>query len=210
MYTPGAFAESDLAGLDWLLQRDPFVTLVTTSGDGAPLASHLPVLYHRDGGEVTLEGHWARANPQAAHAGAALVIVHGPHHYVSADWYPDKAGAARVPTWNYAAAHLRGTLQPLHDEHALASIVARLGERFEPGVGGQWAYDPDNPRERAQLRGIIGFRFQASGIELKFKLNQNHPPANVQAVIDRLHALPGPSAAELAGLMASRLARRGG
>ena len=209
MYTPRAFAENDQAGLDWLLARDPFATLVTCGADGLPLATHLPVLYARDGGTVALEGHWARPNPQATHAGAALLIVHGPHHYISADWYPDKAAMARVPTWNYAAAHLYGTLQPLHDEAGLASIVSRLGERFEPGVGGRWRYDPDDPRERGQLRGIVGFRFAAERIELKFKLNQNHPTANVESVIAGLRDLPGEAAAEVAALMADCLARRG-
>ncbi|WP_028917722.1 FMN-binding negative transcriptional regulator [Pseudoxanthomonas sp. J35] len=209
MYTPPSFAETDLAGLDWLLARDPFATLVTTGADGLPLATHLPVLYARDGERVRLEGHWARPNPQAGHAGPALLVVHGPHHYISPDWYPDKAEMARVPTWNYAAAHLYGTLEPLHDEAALASIVARLGERFEPGVGGRWRYDHDDPRERRQLRGIVGFRFVASRIELKFKLNQNHPPANVQGAIDGLRGVPGENATEVAALMADRLSRRG-
>lgn len=209
MYTPRAFAEDDLAGLDWLLARDPFATLVTCGTDGLPLATHLPVLYARDGDSVVLEGHWARPNPQAGHAGPALLIVHGPHHYISADWYPDKAAMARVPTWNYAAAHLRGTLQLLRDEAALASIVARLGERFEPAVGGRWRYDPGDPRERGQLRGIVGFRFVAERIELKFKLNQNHPPANVEGAIAGLRGLPGEAATEVAALMADRLARRG-
>ncbi|HRF84189.1 MAG TPA: FMN-binding negative transcriptional regulator, partial [Pseudoxanthomonas sp.] len=49
MYMPRAFAEDDLAGLDWLLARDAFATLVTCGGDGLPLATHLPVLYARDG-----------------------------------------------------------------------------------------------------------------------------------------------------------------
>src|SRR5690606_24365600 len=90
----------------------------------------------------------------------------------------------------------------------LASLVARLGQRFEPGVGGDWAYDHANPRERSQLRGIVGFRFHAGRIELKFKLNQNHPPANVQGAIDGLRAQPGEAAAEVAALMASRLSGR--
>ncbi|AKC87880.1 FMN-binding negative transcriptional regulator [Pseudoxanthomonas suwonensis] len=208
MYTPRAFAEDDLAGLDWLLARDPFATLVTCGGDGLPVATHLPVLYARDGGRVAIEGHWARPNPQATHAGPALLIVHGPHHYVSPDWYVDKAEAARVPTWNYAAAHLYGALQPLHDEAGLASIVARLGERFEPAVGGRWRYDHDDERERRQLRGIVGFRFAAERIELKFKLNQNHPAANVESAIAGLRALPGEAAAEVAALMQDRLRRR--
>ncbi|MCR6686887.1 FMN-binding negative transcriptional regulator [Pseudoxanthomonas sp.] len=208
MYTPRAFAEDDPSALDRLLARDPFVTLVTSGGDGLPFASHLPVLHARDGEGLLLEGHWARPNPQASHAGPALAIVHGPHHYISPEWYPDKGETARVPTWNYAAAHLYGELQPLHDEDALASIVARLGERFESAVGGRWRYDHDDPRERAQLRGIVGFRFRAARIELKFKLNQNHPAANVQGAIDGLRGLDRADAAEVAGLMAERLARR--
>jgi len=209
VYTPRAFAEDDLAGLDWLLARDPFATLVTCGADGLPLATHLPVLYARQGDEVLLEGHWARPNPQAAHAGTALLIVHGPHHYISPGWYPDKGQVARVPTWNYAAAHLYGELSPLHGEADLASIVARLGEFFEPRAGGDWRYDHDDPRERAQLRGIVGFRFRAARIELKFKLNQNHPPANVAGAIEGLRGRPGEDAAEIAALMAGRLARRG-
>ncbi|WP_372014048.1 FMN-binding negative transcriptional regulator [Pseudoxanthomonas sp. 10H] len=208
MYTPRAFAEDDLAGLDWLLARDPFVTLVTTGEDGLPLATHLPVLYARHGGDVIVEGHWARPNPQASHAGPALIIVHGPHHYISPGWYPDKAEAARVPTWNYAAAHLHGMLEALHAEDELASIVARLGERFETQVGGDWRYDPADERERRQLRGIVGFRVRATRIELKFKLNQNHPVANVEGAIAGLRQLPGEAPAAVAGLMADRLARR--
>lgn len=210
MYTPRAFAETDLAELDRLLARDPFITLVTTGADGLPFASHLPVLHRREEASLELEGHWARPNPQAGHAGPALAIVHGPHHYISPGWYPDKAESARVPTWNYAAAHLYGTLEPFGDEASLASVVARLGERFEPGVGGNWAYNHADPRERAQLRGIVGFHFRASRIELKFKLNQNHPPANVRGALEGLQALPGDNAAQVAALMAERLARREG
>lgn len=208
MYPPRAFTENDLAGLDWLLARDPFATLVTCGADGLPQATHLPVLYARDGDQVVVEGHWAKPNPQAAHAGQALLVVHGPHHYVSADWYPDKAQAGRVPTWNYAAAHLHGKVERLHDEAALASIVSRLGERFEPEVGGRWRYDPDDPRERALLRGIVGFRLRAERVELKFKLNQNHPPANVRGVIEGLRGLRGERPGQVAALMADRLARR--
>lgn len=207
MYTPRAFAEHDLAGLDWLVARDPFTTLVTCGADGLPAVSHLPVLYARDGGRIVIEGHWARPNPQATHAGPALLLVHGPHHYISPGWYADKEEAARVPTWNYAVAHLAGILQPLHEEAMLASIVARLGERFEAQVGGQWRYDHDNPRERSQLRGITGFRFEPDRVELKFKLSQNHPAANVEGAIAGLGGQPGGHAAELAALMAGRLAR---
>jgi len=199
MYTPRAFVETDLAALDGLFAHDPFVTVITLA-DGIPEASHLPVLYRRDGEQVILEGHWARPNPQAA-GGPALVIVHGPHAYVSASWYPDKLTAARVPTWNYAVAHLHGELLPFSDEAALADLVDRTSQRFEQGVGGDWRFDFDNPRERSQLRGIVGFRFIAARVTMKFKLSQNHPAANVEAVIDKLVSQPGDDARATAALM---------
>jgi transcriptional regulator len=57
------------------------------------------------------------------------------------------------------------------------------------------------------LRGIIGFRLRPERIELKFKLNQNHPEANVRAVADAL--APGDeNQREIARLMRERLTRR--
>lgn len=204
MYLPRAFAGTDLAQLDALVAADPFVTLVTTDADGLPFASHVPVLYRRDGDHVLLEGHWAKPNPQAHHGDHALVIVHGPQHYVSASWYPDKEPAARVPTWNYAVAHLRGSLQRFADEAGLADIVSRLSDRFEASVGQAWRFEPDRDDHRAQLRGIVGFRFVPTRIDLKFKLSQNHPEANRAAVVAALEGLGDAGARRAAALMRDR------
>lgn len=208
MYTPRAFAETDLAALDWLLARDAFVTLVTADAGGLPFATHLPVLYSRSGERVLVEGHWARPNPQAGHAGPALLIVHGPHAYVSPGWYQDKEEAARVPTWNYAAAHLYGTLEATEDTAALADIVDRLSQAHEARVGSDWRFEHGREDHVRQLRGIVGFRFSAERIELKFKLNQNHPAANVHGVAAGLQQLGGEDNAEIAALMLDRLSRR--
>lgn len=208
MYTPRAFAETDLSALDGLLARDAFITLVTVA-DGQPCVSHLPVLYARDGGDVVIEGHWARPNPQARHAGPALMIVHGPHAYVSPGWYRDKEEAARVPTWNYAVAHLHGTLDITDDTAALASIVDRLSQANEPRAGNDWRFEHDRDDHVQQLRGIVGFRFVPERIELKFKLSQNHPVANVESAADALRQLGGQNNVDTADLMRERLARRG-
>ncbi|TWT23739.1 FMN-binding negative transcriptional regulator [Luteimonas marina] len=204
MYTPRAFAETDLSQLDALVAADPFITLVTGDAGGAPFASHLPVLYRRDGGDVLVEGHWAKPNPQARHAGHALVVVHGAHAYVSPAWYPDKEASARVPTWNYAVAHLSGTLQTFDDEDALADLVSRLSDRFEARAGESWRFEPERDDHRRQLRGIVGFRFVPERIELKFKLNQNHPVANREAVAARLAGVDDPDARAIAAMMRDR------
>ena len=201
MYLPRRFAETDHAALDALFARDAFVTLVTVDGEGQPVATHLPVLYRREGDEMLIEGHWARPNPQASHTGRMLMVVHGPHAYVSPGWYPDKETAARVPTWNYAVAHLRGTVECFEQAPALADLVDRLSRRFEATVGRDWRFEADRPDHHAQLRGIVGFRFVPTRIDLKFKLSQNHPPANRDAVRDDLAGRDDPSAHALAALM---------
>lgn len=204
MHLPAAFIETDLTALDRLIAADGFISLVTVV-DGAPLVNHLPVLYRRVGAQVELRGHWARPNPQARHAGAAMAIVHGPHAYVSPSWYPDKEAQARVPTWNYAVAHLDGRLETFDDEHALADLVGELSRQHESAVGADWQFEPEREDQRSQLRGIIGFRFIAERITLNFKFNQNHPTANRVAVADRLDALGTDRNRAVAALMRERL-----
>ncbi|MCY7355507.1 MAG: FMN-binding negative transcriptional regulator [Lysobacter sp.] len=205
MYLPRSFAETDLASLDALFTHDPFVTLISNDAEGSPFVSPLPVLYQRDDERVLIEGHWARPNPQSRHAGAVVMIVHGPHAYVSPSWYPDKEAAARVPTWNYATAHLHGALGLFDDAVSLADLVSRLTDHFETSVGSDWRFDPQREELCLQLRGIVGFRFRPSKIDLKFKLNQNHPPATVRAGVEVLSQQHDGDAWAIAAMMRNRL-----
>jgi transcriptional regulator len=213
MYLPRAFAETDLVALDALAAAYPFATLITLDDDGAPFVSHLPILYSRDGDRVELRGHWSRANPQWRHTGKATLIFQGPSAYVSPGWYPDKEAEARVPTWNYAIAHLAGALDVTFEHADLAAIVDDLSRRFEAGVQANdpahvpWRYENDRDDHRVQLHGIVGFRMQPSDITLKFKLNQNHPAANVAAVADHLER-GDDQQRSVAALMRARLANR--
>lgn len=203
MYQPAAFIETDLSALDALIERDNFVTVITVR-DGEPVVSQLPVLYRRDDDRIELRGHWARPNPQARHAGPATVLVHGPHAYVSPSWYPDKEAEARVPTWNYAVAHLKGTLETFDDEASLGVIVDGLSRQHETRVDRDWRFEPERDDHRIQLRGIIGFRFRVDHVALKFKLNQNHPVANRLAVAAQLEQQAREASHEIAALMRAR------
>ena len=206
MFVPSAFAETDLAELDALVAANQFATLISIR-NSAPFVSHLPVLYARDGDAVVFRGHWSRANPQWHDGGDALLLVHGPDAYVSPSWYPHKEEEARVPTWNYAVAHISGTLEILDDTESLAAIVSELSVRHEIVIGSDWRFDPERDDLRVQLKGIVGFRLQATRIELKFKLSQNHPLANQRSVIDALSAQEGENAQAIARLMQARLQR---
>lgn len=209
MFAPRAFAVTDLTALDGLIAADAFVTLVTIEADGTPFASHLPVLYRHEGERVELEGHWARPNPQTGHHGPALAIVHGPHAYVSPGWYPDKLAASRVPTWNYAIAHLHGRLTVVEDDGGKIDHLTRFSRHFEQRAGGDWEFEPEVDAQRRQIRGLTAFRFVAERIELTFKHNQNHPAANQRAVADALHARGGGGERGVADLMRAHLRKSG-
>lgn len=205
MYLPRRFSDTDPAALDALLGRDAFITLVTVDEDGLPFASHLPVLFRREGDQLWLEGHWARPNPQARHGAEALAIVHGPHAYVSPTWYTDPD--QQVPTWNYVVAHLRGQLVKFEEPSALHALVAALSAKYEGALGSGWRFPEAAPATLDELRGIIGFRLQVESWQLKAKLNQNHPADNVRGAAAALDAQGG-QAAEIARLMTHHLAQR--
>ncbi len=200
MYVPGSFAETDAGVLAALIGDYGFATLVGVA-DGAPFASHVPLLYDRDAGpHGTLTGHLARANPHwRCFGGGALAIFHGPHAYISPTWY---ASTPAVPTWNYAVVHAYGTPRPLDDAGAAQAVLERLIAAYEP-CG--WSLDRlDGKYLDAQIRGIAAFEIPITRLEGKFKLNQNKSPDDRRGAIAGLRAAGDAGSAALADLMARR------
>jgi transcriptional regulator len=207
MYNPPHFTSTDPTWLDWLAEHHPFGTLISQVED-APFASHLPVLYKRTDGEVTLTGHWARPNPQwrEIETQRPLFLFQGPHAYISPRWYADTP--KQVPTWNYIAAHVYGTIRLIQEGPELEQIVVSLAEKFESGATTPWSLANSDPANRARLRGIVGFELRSTSVQVKLKLNQNHPVANVAGVIAGLHDTGSEEAAAIAALMQKELDKR--
>jgi transcriptional regulator len=211
VYLPPHFAVEDLAWLDVLAEHDAFATLVSMH-EGAPFASHLPVLCRRDGDTVRVQGHWARPNPQwkSITGQQVLCILHGPHTYVSPSFYP--VPSSRVPTWNYATAHLYGSVRTFDDHDTLMALATALADKYERGRAQPWSMADADPALQKLSAGIVGFELAVERIELKFKLNQNHSVENQQGVLASLLASDDPDARQLGewmeALMAQRLSRR--
>lgn len=207
MYSPPQFKSTDLSWLDWLAAHDAFGTLISQV-DGAPFASHLPVLYHRSDAQVVLTGHWARPNPQwrGIETQRVMFIFQGPHAYISPRWYADPH--KQVPTWNYAVAHVYGTIRLIHAAAELERIVVSLTQRYEAGAAEPWRLADSDPSNRERLKGIVGFELRADDVQLKLKLNQNHPAANVTGAIEGLRSTGSGDAAAVAALMQTALERR--
>jgi transcriptional regulator len=229
MYLPRHFTVTDLAQIAAFVDAAQSADLVTFDGT-KPVSTRLPVIWERpesfesmvpevvDGAEVAgpashgrLLGHIAIANDQwnTAQPGAqALAIVHGPQAYISPSWYESKARHGRVvPTWNYEAVHLTGTIAFHQDTEWLRGFVTRLTEQHEGGRAHPWAVT-DAPPEYidGQLRAIVGVELTITTIEAKQKLSQNRSALDRAGVVAGLAGEPGPDAAAIAAVMAAQLA----
>ena len=100
--------------------RDRAFGVLAINADGGPLMSHIPFQLSEDG--TYLEAHLVRSNPilRALVDGPleAVIAVSGADAYISPDWY---GVADQVPTWNYVAVHLRGSLRALPQEELLGA-----------------------------------------------------------------------------------------
>jgi len=202
MYTPRAFVETREDELFALMREHPFATLVVAAADGIA-ANHLPMLMI-DG---RLCGHVADGNELRGHDGASvLAMFQGAQGYISPNWYPSKQITHReVPTWNYAVVHVHGRMRVIEDEVWLRRLLDALTDRHEAGQPVPWRMT-DAPADHIEkmLGAIVGIEIDIERIEGKFKLNQNHPPANRAGVIEGLRRRNAPGDAALADLMQTR------
>jgi transcriptional regulator len=205
MYVPAAFAESDLATLHDFIERHSF-GLLCSQHDGTPLASHLPLLIDRTGGaQGTLCGHMARANPQwrLADRSEVLAVFSGPHAYISPTWY--EANDV-VPTWNYVAVHVYGTLRLVEDPAALSAIVRDTVAVYERSQPQPWTIRGSREFLDRMLRAIVGFQIEIARIEGKWKLNQNQPAQRRRKVVAALRMQESEQATVMAELVERTLA----
>ena len=173
--------------------------VLSVNGPEGPLMAHVPFLLSDDGTMADL--HLARSNAVIAAGLPAQTIlaVIGPDAYISPDWY---GVADQVPTWNYIAVHLRGTLVQLPDE-AMDGHVNALSDQFEARLAPKpvWKSSKlgDGVMDRMK-RMILPFRLNITAVDGTWKLNQNKTPAARAGVILALDAQGG-AQAEIARAM---------
>jgi transcriptional regulator len=171
MYVPAHFAQEDPALLLEVMQQESFATLVSVV-DGAPFATHLPVLARTEGETTYIEGHFARANPHwkgLEKDPVALVIFQGPHAYISPTLY---TSSERVPTWNYVAVHATGRITLEHGRDAKLGMLSRLVAHHEPSYQAQFDAIGGGMVD-GLLQAIVAFDIKVDRLEGKFKLGQH-------------------------------------
>ena len=152
-------------------------------------ASHLPFVLCDDGS--ALDMHLVRSNPIArslkldGDEAPAVLVVQGPHAYISPDWY---GVDDQVPTWNYVAVHLTGRLTALGDD-ALRGSIDRLSSAFENKIAAQTGKTPwvsgkmSSDALAGMMKSIRPFRFEIEAIDSTYKLNQNKPATAVEGAM---------------------------
>ncbi len=181
-------------------------TLVTQR-DGEFFASHVPMLLEDEPEpQGRLIAHLARANPQWRAIGAgvpALVMFMGPDAYVTPSFYESKREHGKVvPTWDYVAIHLSGTVRVIDDAAAVHAIVTKLTDAHESRRDEPWAVtDAPDTYIAGQLRGIVGIEIAIERVEAKWKLSQNRTKADIAGVRDGLAASSDPADRALADAM---------
>ena len=110
-----------------------------------------------------------------------LLIVAGPHGYISPSWYAE--GATPAPTWNFSVAHCYGVPQLLEADENLR-VLTRLVAHFERHVEDPLWLDQEIGARIA--RGTVGLRLPITRFVCKVKMSQDKDPVSQQQVVAQL------------------------
>lgn len=185
MYIPRRYEEKDSEKINAFLRENSFAILVSVK-DGLPIGTHIPLqLYKNTAGEDVLLGHISRGNEQKhtlVDGARVLAIFPGPHAYVSPRWYTQMM----VPTWNYIAVHVYGTVRIMEGEE-LKGALSRLVDEYERGKERPVKMGEIPEKElNADLRGIVGFEIRMEEVQAAYKLSQNRDEESYHRVVEEL------------------------
>jgi transcriptional regulator len=204
MYVPAAFSVYDPEQLHEFIRSHSFAILVSPgeSSDRPPTASHLPLLLRiNDDGTAWLDGHLAKGNAQwrLADAQNVLAIFSGPHAHISAGWYGEQNV---VPTWNYVAVHVTGTLRIERDPDRLLKLLEQTVSIYEAGARPPWSLETVDPDFRQRMTdSIVGFSIEVESIQGCWKLNQHHSESRRAGALNGLRTRAAGDDLEIADLM---------
>lgn len=182
MYTPKHFRYEDQDAIQDFIRQNGFGILISAA-NGNLLATHIPLELSADG--TKLSGHISKGNPQGKDllaTGEVLVIFSGPHTYISSSWYDH----ANVPTWNYIAVHVYGTIRLIEGEELFHSLEQLMG-KYEKHSADPVTVERLTPAYMQQaMKGVTGFEIAITKIEATQKLSQNRDRKNYTAIIHEL------------------------
>jgi transcriptional regulator len=177
------YALTDANRIRDLVARHSWVTLVSHLPTGL-VVSHAPVLTEATAAGLIVLGHLARADADAHELGRhdVVVIVQGPHGYITPDWY---VGGPYVPTWNFVVCHLHGRPELLSADDTY-DVLSRTVDHYEQTRPQPFRLDEVAAYAEKLAPHTTGFRLLPTRIVAKAKLSQDKPPADQAGVLHGL------------------------
>jgi len=170
-------------------RRDFLIGLIAMilSTKGGPRTTNVSTIFKRDdNGWGSIWFHIARSNPQNAAFETeedSLIVFHGPHGYISPNWYTTNNA---VPTWNFAVVHAKGKPKRIDNDEAFATNLKDLVVENEGHYGGGDVWDfnklPDSYL-KGMRQGIVAYEMKIEAVEGKFKLGHDRSEADRNGVL---------------------------
>ncbi len=200
MYIPHRYKNDNLDEVRGFIHQNSFGLLISQGGTRLT-ATHIPLgLDKNENGKDILAGHISRGNPQwknFADQSQVLAVFSGPHAYISSSWYDHE----NVPTWNYIAVHVYGTIKIVEGER-LVNMLSKLVRKYEAGSKNPVAVETMDPAFlHSQVKGIVGFEIEIEEIQAAYKLSQNRDAANHASIVHELEKQADPNAHAIAAEM---------
>jgi transcriptional regulator len=156
------------------------------------------MILSKDG--TRLIGHISRGNKQWKDSEGfknVLAIFTGPHTYVSSSWYDHE----NVPTWNYLAVHVYGSIRIIEGQELLASL-SELTDKYETYSEKPVSVKTMSPEYvNREMKGVTGFEILIERFEATRKLSQNRDDKNHQSIVEHLEKKEDQGAKDIASLM---------
>lgn len=188
------FRWEDAAAMRELIAAHPWALLVSAAPGGAdPVVSPLPVIPDPASDGTVVLSHLGAVDAELHRLGSVrtVLIVQGPHGYVSASFYKD---GPYVPTWNYVAVHLHGVPELL-DAAETYDVLSRTVDACEAARPSPFRLASVSEYAHEIAPGTTGFRLRPDQVVGKLKLSQDKPREVVERVVtaldtDPVHASP--------------------
>lgn len=182
-HTPHYLLE-DPAEVKRLIRRHPWMTYVSPASTGLVSSHYATLLEDTADDSISIVSHFGRPDEVAHELGQheVLVIVQGPHGYISPNWYSE---GDFVPTWNHVTAHLYGVPEILTDEENFR-VLGELVDHFEKRMPTPVSLDLDREKAARIAKGTVGLRIRVTRFDARAKLSQNKPPEVREAIMTAL------------------------
>jgi len=202
MYIPNHYKNENIKEVKDFLIKNSFGILLNQN-KGRISGTHIPMELNTDkNGKDILSGHISKTNPQWNNFNdkeEVLAIFNGPHSYVSSSWYKKE----NVPTWNYIAVHIYGTIKIIEGDELLSSLK-KLVDKYESNSENPVSVENLSEKSLKQINGIIGFNIHINEIQATYKLSQNRDDSDYHNVIEKLEKTKDSGSMEIAKEMRTK------